>query len=211
MPKVNDENNYRNTNFSNPNFATSNQKIVEYNLSSFFSECPSYCAICTEDLVEGEIISFCKCGYVFHPGCFFKGLVQLGQSSITECEDCKSTFIFSFYKTFSQIKAINDIWLPNYSTTAEESQINLTLDTNINNLDNYSEMCGLAFKTSPENLAKIINRQSQEKSMQTIVKEDMGRRIALSPIEMTTTPYSGKSRQMSSNQKVEDYIKLQSF
>jgi len=86
---------------------------------------------------------------------------------------------------------------------------NLSLiDTNINSLDNYKEMCGIAFyANNPESLAEIIHKKNE---VVTIQQNEEIERIALSPITITTTPYSGKTKkQISSNGKVEDYIRLQ--
>ena len=86
---------------------------------------------------------------------------------------------------------------------------NLSLiDTNINNLENYNEMCGIAFYvSSPESLAEIIHKKNESVCIQQNREIE---RIALSPITITTTPYSGKTKkQISSNCKVEDYIRMQ--
>jgi predicted metallo-beta-lactamase superfamily hydrolase len=56
---------------------------------------------------------------------------------------------------------------------------------------------------SSENMAEIISKKDVS------ISEDS--RMALSPINFTNTPYSGKMKAMSSNQKVDQFMKLQSI
>jgi hypothetical protein len=80
---------------------------------------------------------------------------------------------------------------------------NSTIDTNINNLENHDELTIMAMHLSSENMVELISKKDNSMS------EDF--RMALSPINMTTnTPYSGKWKGLSSNQKVEQFMKLQS-
>jgi hypothetical protein len=135
------------------------------------------CQICNQGLIKGEIVYFCTCGRFIHTNCF-----KIGK---TNCEDCNLPFKVGSYELDHSYNGNNS-----------------TIDTNINNLENYDELTGMAMHMSSENMVEIISKKDNS------FYEDY--RMALSPINLTNTPYSGKWKGLSSNQKVEQFMKQQS-
>lgn len=153
----------------------------------------AYCEICYEELIKGEIVYYCLCAKFYHPNCLISTLAKQKLNINKNCEECKNPFKVCTYEI-------------NMTCGVERSCS--TIDTNINNLENYNDMCGIAFHLTHEGLADIINKKNDNISIN--LSEDIGR-IALSPITFNHTPYSGKTKQqISSNQKAEEYFRLQS-
>ncbi len=76
-----------------------------------------------------------------------------------------------------------------------KNKINFSnLDTNINNLDNYQEYCDLALKVNHECMSEIISKKEFEKNFSNINTPNSIGRIPLSPIPISNTPYTGKTR-----------------
>ena len=131
-----------------------------------------YCQTCNLEIIINEIVYYCSCGKLFHPNC-------LRQKK--SCDECGYTYKLGSYDSENQ------------------NQTNSTIDTNINNLENYSEIYNMAVHMSHEGLIERVNKESN-------FTFDEGR-VALSPINVSNTPYSGKTK---SGQKVGDYFKMQS-
>ena len=131
------------------------------------------CQYCALEIIVNEIVYFCNCGRLFHPNCLRSKRI---------CEECGNNFK-----------------LGSYDSDCLSEKNNSTIDTNINNLENYSEIYNMAVHMSHEGLIERVNKESS-------VTFDEGR-VALSPIDMSNTPYSGKTK---SGQKVGDYFKMQS-
>jgi hypothetical protein len=130
------------------------------------------CQSCNFEIIIHEIVYYCGCGKLYHPNC-----LRVKKS----CEECGGSFKLGTYDSESQ------------------NQTNSTVDTNINNLENYSEIYSMAVHMSHEGLIERVNKESN-------FTFDEGR-VALSPINVSNTPYSGKTK---SGQKVGDYFKMQS-
>jgi hypothetical protein len=158
-----------------------------------------FCEICCEDLLIGEVINYCLCSKFFHPNCLIYEINKTNiNCSITSknCSECGSSFNFANYKSANGMDSTNE----------KTFECQSLIDTNLNNLENYNEMRDIAFQISHENLAEIISKKNENHQK---VYEEIGR-IALSPITLNDTPYSGKTKkQISSNQKVEEYIRMQ--
>jgi hypothetical protein len=129
------------------------------------------CQYCNLDIIMNEIVYYCNCGKLLHPNCL---------RTKRTCEECSTNFKLGSYDN-------------------DSDKNNSTVDTNINNLENYSEIYNMAVHLSHEGLIERVNKESN-------VTFDEGR-VALSPIDMSNTPYSGKTK---SGQKVGDYFKMQS-
>lgn len=161
-----------------------------------------YCEICVEDIVQGEIVNYCLCGKFYHPNCLIysinKNLGWNNNSTCSRtCDECNTIFQFANYKHSNQMDSTIE-------KTLRSDNMSL-IDTNINNLENYNEMRDMAFHMSSEGLAEMISKRGDSSCHEEI------ERIALSPIVLTTTPYSGKTKCQipSSNQKAEVYSRLQ--
>jgi hypothetical protein len=161
-----------------------------------------YCEICVEDIVQGEIVNYCLCGKFYHPNCLIYSLNKNSawnnySTSARTCDECNTVFQFANYKHSNPMDSTIE-------KTLRSDNMSL-IDTNINNLENYNEMRDMAFHMSSEGLAEIISKRGDSSC-----HEEIGR-IALSPIVLTTTPYSGKTKCQipSSNQKAEVYSRLQ--
>lgn len=200
-------------NFNNTNILSEkkDEKTMFNNFSTKIEEEKVFCEICCEDIINGEIIAFCHCKKVYHPNCLVFHLSKLNKNINKPCENCKILFKFASYEddeTNLNASCFN-ISKNNMTscTNANTNLTNMTVDTNINNLENYNELNGLAFQMTHEGIAEIISKIGDS----SMIQEEIGR-IALSPITMTTTPYSGKTKkQISSTQKVEDYVRMQSI
>jgi hypothetical protein len=191
-----------------------NLGLTEQVQSKFTKEnIPAFCEICLDYILRGEIIAYCLCEKFFHPNCLIYYLNKQNQNINKPCNDCRNPYKFASYEESNNSyegKQNPNVSVTNLSNTLAQTNYHnistVTVDTNINNLENYEEMNGIAFQLSQEGLVEMISKMTES----SVGNEEISR-IALSPITFNTTPYSGKTKkQISSNQKVEDYIRLQS-
>lgn len=168
-----------------------------------------FCEICCEDLQSGEVVYYCHCAKLYHPNCLIISLAKIGGNVNKSCSECESIYTIANYRKNNTGDSTMDKTLIGDGVSQMNASI---IDTNINNLENYNEICGMAFHLSHENIAEIIKRNEASCSGNSTCNstgEEIGR-IALSPITIITTPYSGKTKkQISSNQKAEEYARLQ--
>ena len=194
-----------------------NDTDVSHKLSLF----KDICDVCKDLLDQGEIVYYCLCEKFYHPNC----LIQINKNYTSQpCNECLNSYSAGIYKLKSPISSLNT----NEKAYANENNINtplrssasyfdkstmISMDTNINQLENYEKICDLASQMNTESLAEIIKLDNNMSLLGTISaqKDDAmmnvsfkrndvgdGNRIALSPITGINTPYSGKSKFMSS-------------
>ena len=197
-----------------------NDTDISHKLSLF----KDICDVCKDLLDQGEIVYYCLCEKFYHPNC----LIQINKNYTSQpCNECLNNYSAGIYKLKSPISSLNT----NEKAYANENNINtplrssssyfdkstmISMDTNINQLENYEKICDLASQMNTESLAEIIKLDNNMSLLGTIsahkddamlnvsfkrnegIGEGNGNRIALSPINGTNTPYSGKSKFMSS-------------
>ena len=188
--------------------------------SSLFKD---ICDVCKDLLDQGEIVYYCLCERFYHPNC----LVQVNKNYTSQpCNECLSCYSAGIYKLKSPISSLNT----NEKAYANEHNINtplrssssyfdkstmISMDTNINQLENYDKICDLASQMNAESLAEIIKLDNNMSLLGNVSankddtvlnvsfkrneggNEGNANRIALSPITGINTPYSGKSKFMS--------------
>lgn len=206
-------NNFQSTAFHKPKqtnvFSSQNQIQVlseqkpRVTKSSFLQkETSELCEMCNESLIIGEIVYYCLCEKFYHPNC----LIKLNPNYMTEiCTGCLSKYLTGVYKLPLPSSLLNnDEMTFDQNSTFEKS---MCMDTNINKLGNYDQMCNLAFQTSPNVIAEIINNDKLNNTFNNFNSKDEMTRIALSPINVTNTPYSGIKATFISSTK--DYFSMQ--
>ena len=167
------------------------------------------CNYCNEIFTKGEIVYYCDCDSYYHPNCLLKMNGTNNNNSIINnnsinynCNVCNTKYNIGIYKLKTPINVLNNTNFNNNNnnsySTLEKTVI--SMDTNINNLDNYEKMCNLAYNVNADSMIELIkdnnfnnnninnsdnfnNDNSNNKSIN---------RIALSPINFSSnTPYNG--------------------
>lgn len=188
------------------------------------------CEACSDPLTQGEIIYYCLCEKFYHPNC----LVKLNPLYTTSpCPFCSTGYTAGIYKLKTPLSSLNINYTTPYSKNEENFMVSpqqdqnstcektyISMNTNINKLENYDKICDMAWQMNPESLAEIIrydntmsllNSSSKDENINNInnnsnnnVNTNTGNkvqlnRIALSPINNINTPYSGKSKIISTS------------
>ena len=188
-----------------------------------------FCQFCKEKINQGEIINYCMCENFYHPNCLLQlfqnnNLNNNNNQSIKICNECKSQFSIGIYKLNNPLNVLNTYSNENENKKIENKQKQnnqssnstcdktiISMDTNINKVENYNKMCGLAFTIPHESMIEIIKNDNinqnlnysnhkLENNLNSNEKNLSFNRIALSPINHINTPYSGnKSKYISSS------------
>ena len=170
------------------------------------------CTVCSEALLPGEIIYYCLCEKFYHPNC----LIKLFPNYMNvPCKECESTYTSGYYKLKTPISSLNkgdttpngktQLGEQNSCSTCDKTMI--SMDTNINKLENYDKICDLAKTVNAESIVEMIKYDNSMTILNSSSKKENNvsnantanlNRIALSPINNINTPYSGKSKLISS-------------
>ena len=171
------------------------------------------CTVCSEALLPGEIVYYCLCEKFYHPNCLIKLFPNYMNSP---CKGCESTYTSGYYKLKTPVSSLNKVdTTPNCKTQLGEQNSDSTcdktmisMDTNINKLENYDKICDLAKTVNAESIVEMIKYDNSMTILNSSSKKDNINvsntntsnlnRIALSPINNINTPYSGKSKLISS-------------
>ena len=188
-----------------------------------------FCNFCNEKINQGEIINYCNCEIFYHPNCllqFYQNNNNLNNNnqSTKICNECKTQFSIGIYNLNNPLNLLNTYTNENENKKNENKQKQnnqssnstcdktiISMDTNINKVENYNKMCGLAFTVPHESMIEIIKNDNishnlnysnnkLENNLNSNEKNLSFNRIALSPINHINTPYSGnKSKYISSS------------
>ena len=188
-----------------------------------------FCQFCKEKINQGEIINYCNCEIFYHPNCllqFYQNNNNLNNNnqSTKICNECKTQFSIGIYNLNNPLNLLNTYTNENENKKNENKQKQnnqssnstcdktiISMDTNINKVENYNKMCGLAFTVPHESMIEIIKNDNishnlnysnnkLENNLNSNEKNLSFNRIALSPINHINTPYSGnKSKYISSS------------
>ena len=206
--------NYNNNinNLTNNNNNDNENNNIDNNNDSFNNEEEIICCnYCNEIFSKGEIVYYCECDSYYHPNCLLK---MNGNNSINNsinnnnnnsinynCNVCNTKFNIGIYKLKNPINYLNNTNYNNNSYSTLEKTI-ISMDTNINNLDNYEKMCNLAYNVNADSMIDFIKDNNNNNSNNNINNSDnynndnsnnkSFNRIALSPINFSSnTPYNG--------------------
>ncbi len=188
---------------------------IEKNMESDSEEEIIYCDFCKEKINQGEIINYCLCEKFYHSNCYIQFIKSNNQINKI-CNECKNKFSIGIYKLNNPLSSLNTFQEEEKKEKNNNNQLSnstcdktlISMDTNINKVDNYNKMCGLAFTVPHESMIEIIKNENKTQKLNysnhkldnSNEKNLSFNRIALSPINHINTPYSGnKSKLISSS------------
>ena len=167
----------------------------------------SLCYYCHDIVEDNEIIYFCSCERIFHFSCLSDFLTKKGKTIHNSCEECENDYKIFYFKLIIKDEEadLTEFKFPEFSKNNSigksclngNNSINLNnssfIDTNINNLENYEALCGLAMQINHESMFELISKNENNKNAYRNTTPHSIGRIPLSPIPINT-PYTGKTK-----------------
>ena len=203
-------------------------QIVKIESESEEEEEDTFCEFCKAKINQGEIINYCKCDIFYHSNCLLQfyqnNNLNNNNQSTKFCNKCKTQFSIGIYKINHPLNSLNTYSDENENKKNKNKQKQnnqssnstcdrsiISMDTNINKVENYNKMCGLAYTVPHESMIEIIKNDNISQNLNnsnSVSENDLNsneknisfHRIALSPINQINTPYSGnRSKDISSS------------